>query len=99
MTSELHTGSDWEQAFAQCPPYGSGRTPYTAEDAQTLAEMERNMEALLGWLESEGCYFLDQYLTHYRQYVQRCCRHYFYQGMLYGTREALDIWAREHSGT
>ena len=46
----------------------------------------------------EGSFFLDQYLSCYRQHVRRQCRYYFYRGMLHGTREALDVWSEEHGG-
>lgn len=90
--------ADWETAFENCPPYGEGKGAYTQEDFTCMMEMERNMEALLHWLESEGSFFLDQYLSCYRQHVRRQCRYYFYQGMLHGTREALDVWSEEHGG-
>lgn len=87
---------DWEQAFERCPPYGEGAGAYGPEDVKILAEMERSMECLLHWLETEGVYHLDQYLTAYRQYVRRQCRYYYYRGMLHGTREALDAWQEEY---
>lgn len=90
--------ADWETAFENCPPYGEGKGAYTQEDFKCMMEMERNMEALLHWLESEGSFFLDQYLSCYRQHVRRKCRYYFYRGMLHGTREALDVWSEEHGG-
>ena len=52
--------ADWETAFENCPPYGEGKGAYTQEDFKCMMEMERNMEALLHWLESEGSFFLDQ---------------------------------------
>lgn len=72
--------ADWETAFENCPPYGEGKGAYTQEDFKCMMEMERNMEALLHWLESEGSFFLDQYLSCYRQHVRRQCRYYFYRG-------------------
>ena len=45
--------ADWETAFENCPPYGEGKGAYTQEDFTCMMEMERNMEALLHWLESE----------------------------------------------
>lgn len=65
--------ADWETAFENCPPYGEGKGAYTQEDFKCMMEMERNMEALLHWLESEGSFFLDQYLSCYRQHVRRQC--------------------------
>ena len=50
--------ADWETAFENCPPYGEGKGAYTQEDFKCMMEMERNMEALLHWLESEGSFFL-----------------------------------------
>ena len=49
--------ADWETAFENCPPYGEGKGAYTQEDFKCMMEMERNMEALLHWLESEGSFF------------------------------------------
>ena len=65
---------DWEQVFETCPPYGEGKGAYDPEDVKILAEMERSMACLLHWLEAEGCYHLDQYLTAYRQSVRRQSR-------------------------
>ena len=48
--------ADWETAFENCPPYGEGKGAYTQEDFKCMMEMERNMEALLHWLESEGSF-------------------------------------------
>ena len=87
---------DWQAAFERCPPYGEGAGAYGSEDVKLLAEMERSMECLLRWLETEGVYHLNQYLTAYRQYVRRQCRYYYYRGMLHGTREALDAWQEEY---
>ena len=54
---------DWQAAFERCPPYGEGAGAYGSEDVKLLAEMERSMECLLRWLETEGVYHLNQYLT------------------------------------
>ena len=51
--------ADWETAFENCPPYGEGKGAYTQEDFTCMMEMERNMEALLHWLESEGSFFFS----------------------------------------
>ena len=90
--------SDWESAFAACPPYGEGKGAYGPEDTALLAEMERTLEKLLPWLEAEGVYLLNEYLEVYRRYARRSSRYYFYRGSLYGAREALEIWAEKHGG-
>ena len=87
---------DWQYAFEQSPPYGEGRVPYEQEDTAVLAEMKRCMEQLMVYVRAEGIDALHQYLECQREYTRRCCRYYFYRGMLYGTREALDTWTEEY---
>ena len=77
---------------------GRERPPTARRTWRAWAEMERNMEALLRWLEAEGVYFLNEYLESYRHYVRRQCRYYYYRGTLHGAREALAAWAEEHGG-
>ena len=39
----------------------------------------------------------EQYLNCRQEYLHRCCRYYFYRGMLHGTQEALSIWTEEYA--
>mgnify|MGYP005775367067 CR=1 FL=1 len=87
---------DWNIAFEQCPPYGEGRAPYEQRDTAVLAAMERSMEQLRRCVQGEGADILHQYLECRQEYARRCCRYYFYRGVLHGTREALDAWAEEY---
>lgn len=85
----------WESAFESCPPYGDGRAPYEQQDTAVLADLERCAEQLLACAHTENTGILRQYLECQREYTRRCCRYYFYRGMLHGTREALDAWAED----
>lgn len=89
-------GGGWESAFASCPPYGEGRAPYEQSDTAILTNLERCAEQLLACAHTDNTEILRQYLECQREYTRRCCRYYFYRGMLYGTREALDTWAEEY---
>ena len=87
---------DWETAFEQCEPYGAGKGSYGQEDIRILTEMEHSIACHLHCVGGDGLDYLNQYLSCQRQYMRRCCRYFYYRGMLHGTREALYIWQEEY---
>lgn len=88
---------DWEDAFASCAPYGEGRGPYSQEDTAALCGLHSAEQALVLALNGVRTVDWDTYQKHLRTYLHRCCRYYFYRGMLHGTQEALSIWTEEYA--
>ena len=88
---------DWQSAFETCPPYGTGPGPYTSTDTVLLSTITHCVEKLRATMTEDSMDILDQYLNCRQEYLHRCCRYYFYRGMLHGTQEALSIWAEEYA--
>ena len=88
---------DWETAFEACPLYSRDTGRHTHLDTVLLSAVKQSMESLRESIPGDRKDVLEEYLTCQQEYLHRCCRYYFYRGMLYGTREALSTWTEEYT--
>lgn len=95
MTVEQGMG-EWDAVYEACAPYGEGEAPYTREDTAALYALREAELSLLQRIDEGGLEGWVSYQTHLCTYLHRCCRYYFYRGMLHGSQEALSIWRDQY---